>query len=147
MTQGPYRITRNTSRQLAFDTESDGGAGGLADYIDRLLRLIPSEVVGLYLVGSGVIPDEQAGAHVAWSIFCFFAVIASRYFGTRSSKDPTPQWPTIVISSISFVVWLYAIGGPFVDLGWHVGWIGSLMVLAWTFIVPLVYDGDPEDPA
>lgn len=145
MTKGPYRITKSTTRQLAFDDDSGDRAGGLAEYIDRLLRLIPSEVVGLYLVGSGVIPDDQAAAHVLWSVFCFFAVVASRYFGTRSSTDPTPQLATIVISSVSFVVWLYAIGGPFVDLGWHVGWIGSLMVLSWTFIVPLVYDGDIED--
>jgi hypothetical protein len=38
----------------------------LKDYLHRLVRLIPSEVVGLYLVGQGVISEKQPGPILIW---------------------------------------------------------------------------------
>jgi len=35
-------------------------------------------------------------------------------------------------------------GGPFTAFGLHVPFLGSLLVLAWTFFIPILYRG-PRD--
>lgn len=45
------------------------------------------------------------------------------------------------IASFSFVVWVYALGGLFDGLGLYVPWIGTLLMLGWTAIVPFLYKG------
>jgi hypothetical protein len=41
------------------------------------------------------------------------------------------------------VIWVYVLGGVFVELGLHVAWLGTLLMLGWTFLVPFVYRGSP----
>jgi hypothetical protein len=51
------------------------------------------------------------------------------------------------VAAVAFVIWVYTLGGPFADFGVHVPWIGSLLVLAWTSFIPLLYKGkDTELP-
>ena len=107
--------------------------------------MIPGEVVGLYLVGSGLIPKDQTAALVVWSVVCVAAVVVVRAFGTADPKQKlSPAWVQVGISTIAFVIWLYSIGGPFVAFGIYVPFIGSLLVLAWSFFVPYFYKGVDE---
>jgi hypothetical protein len=64
----PFRI-HPPERSLTMTSEPQTKEE-LKDYLDRLVRLIPSEVVGLYLVGQGVIPEKQPGPILIWSIVC-----------------------------------------------------------------------------
>ena len=50
----------------------------------------------------------------------------------------------VAISSVAFVIWVYSLGGPFAVFNLYVPYIGSLLVLAWTFFVPTFYKG-PQD--
>jgi hypothetical protein len=138
----PFRIDRQHS--LGF---SEQGASATADfkaYLDRLMKLIPSEVVGLYLIGEGMIPSAERIGLVIWSVVCLVAVFCVRAFGTRDKDSgKSVQWAAVAITCVSFVIWLYCIGGPFQKFpGVRVPYIGSLLVLAWTFFVPLFYKGD-----
>ena len=47
----------------------------------------------------------------------------------------------VVISSVSFVIWIYTIPGPFQALGLAVPYVGSLTILVWMFVVPYFYTG------
>lgn len=121
------------------------GQEQLRDYLDRLMRMIPGEVVGLYLVGFGIIPSDQGGVQAVWAIVCLIGVVFTRLFGTADPANDKPaQIPVVVISSIAFVIWVYSLGGPFATFGIHVPYLGSLLVLAWTFFVPLFYKGPVE---
>jgi hypothetical protein len=114
----------------------------IRDYFERLMKTIPGEVVGLYIVGSGLIPREKPHVLVFWTALCLFGVIALRAWGTAdTSRQLGPQWPAVLISSISFVIWVYSMGGPFTAYGLAEPYIGSLLVLAWTFFVPIFYKG------
>jgi hypothetical protein len=114
-------------------------------YFDRLFRLIPSEVVSLYLVGSGLIPNEEHIGLLLWSIVCLVAIVVSRTIGTADPKRRSPpQLGAVAISSISFVIWVYALGGPFRSYNLHIPWLSSLLVLGWTFFVPYLYRGTKE---
>jgi hypothetical protein len=138
----PFRIRRP-------DTGVKAAAVGRAEnfdfYLDRLLKMIPAEVVSLYLVGSGFIPEGQGIVLTIWAVICLIGVVALRAYGTTDpvEKKP-PDWVHVAISSIAFVIWVYSLGGPFKAQGLAVPYIGSLLVLAWTFFVPMFYKG-PAD--
>ena len=138
----PFRIRRSGVRPTAVSRESGEEFKG---YLERLVKMIPAEVVGLYLIGSGIIPEGQRVGLLVWSIVCLIGVVVVRAYGTADpEKNQTPQWSSVLISSGAFVIWLYSLGGPFEPFGWHVPFIGSLLVLVWTFFVPIVYKGTLE---
>jgi len=139
--KAPLRIHRPGASR-ANDVEDDIGS-----YYSRLLLMIPAEVIGIYVAGSGVIPlGFSPWAITAWSILCLFGVIVIRVLGTRdSSRSIPPDKKHVIISAISYIIWVLTLGGPFTAWGIAVpSWICSLAVLFWTFIVPVVYKG-PKD--
>ncbi len=139
----PYRISRS-QRQGAVAAPVSGQEQ-LRDYLDRLMRMIPGEVVGLYLVGNGIIPPAEGGVQAVWAVVCLIGVIFTRLFGTADPANNRPaQVPVVAISSVAFAIWVYSLGGPFATYGIHVPYLGSLLVLAWTFFVPLFYKGPVE---
>ncbi len=135
----PLRIRPPTRKSVA------NGDGGLKPYLDRLLKLIPAEVLSLYLVGFGVIPKESATAALVWAVFCLFAVGLVKGYGTSDrAHNLKPDWIHVTLSMIAFIIWIYSMGGPFVSWGWHVPYISSLLILAFTFVVPYFYRGQTE---
>ena len=137
----PFRIKHP---QSGFHEVATGNEA-VTQYFERLMKMIPGEVVGLYIVGSGLVPSENRWALTTWALICFAAVVVVRAWGTA---DPTerlgPQWPAVAIASVSFLIWVYSMGGPFAAFGIYVPYIGSLLVLAWTFFVPILYKGEFE---
>lgn len=116
-------------------------------YWERLRNLIPGEVSAIYVAGSSVIPPGEKIGLLTWAIFCLVAVILFMARQTRL-KDPVNKkgsdWIHMTISTISFVIWIYALGGPFSLYGLSVGWVATLLMLGWTFLVPFFYGGQPE---
>lgn len=123
-----------------FRIPKPSGTDAFKEYLERLLKLIPGEVVGLYMVGSGFIPEAQSIGLLIWSILCLVGVFFVRRYGTADPQaGQGPQNVPVAISCIAFAVWIYWLGGPFEQFGFHVPWIGSLLVLVVSFIVPYFY--------
>lgn len=119
-----------------------GMPADIQSYLDRLLKMIPAEVIGLYLVGSGIIPTGQKIALVIWAVVCLIAVVVVRTYGTYDPTKKNPiDWVHVAISSVAFLIWVYTIGGPFSAYNLTIPWVGSLLVLVWTFFVPIFYKG------
>ncbi len=138
----PFRISRPDQGVRAT---SMTGEENFRFYLDRLFKMIPGEVISLYLVGSGFIPQEQAIGLAIWAIICLAGVIIVRAYGTADQKNnKPPQWGPVAISSVAFVIWVYSLGGPFAAFGLSAPWIGSLMILVWTFFLPIFYKGPIE---
>jgi hypothetical protein len=136
----PFRIERPAVRDAERSTNE-----AFKDYLDRLLKMIPGEVVGLYMIGAGFIPKENPNWLILWSAFCLILVFVVRIFGTADPKeDKKPQPVPVVVAAGAFVVWLYWLGGPFLSLGFHKPFIASLLVLLWSFVIPFFYKGPEE---
>ena len=136
----PYRVVTRSGglREVSRSSTDD-----LADYLGRLMQMIPAEVVSLYLVGSGLIPDDSDAVLVVWSIVCLIGLVALRLYGTADPEEnKPPQWGAVLIAACAFVIWLYALGGPFAAYDFHVAYVGSLLILAWTFFLPIFYKGE-----
>jgi hypothetical protein len=139
----PFRIYRPSIRKVA-----DGSSEGVKDYLERLIKLIPGEVISLYLVGKGVISsgnDAQTPMSywILWTVFSLVAVFLVRMLGTADPKEgQSAQFPAVVISCVSFLVWVYSMGDLFKLLNVYEPKLASLMVLCWSFVVPYFYRGD-----
>jgi hypothetical protein len=141
----PYRIRRpeQRARDLA-PTAAPPAQQDFKYYLERLLKMIPGEVIGLYLIGQGLIPADQGIVMAVWAALCLAGVVAVRAYGTADPEQhAAPDWAHVGISSVAFAIWVYTLGGPFEVWGIAVPYIGSLLVLAWTFFVPIFYKGPP----
>ncbi len=133
------------------DVAAPAAEANYSSYLDRLMKMVPTEVIGLYLVGSGIIPGSDTLVLTFWSLLCLVGVIAMRDWGTTDTAATPPKptdWVHVAISAVAFIIWLLSLGGgPFasgaVFAAAHaqMPYIGSLLVLAWTFFVPLFYKG------
>ena len=104
------------------------------NYRDRLLKLIPSEIVAAYLVLSGIIPREAKLGTLIVSIILL--VLVPFYLWRLHNVQRTSQ---LMITTISFVVWVYSLGGgPFAVWELYEPWIASVILVLWTLVIPLV---------
>lgn len=108
------------------------------EYFTRLVKLVPSEIVALYLTFK-----EVAAAFLdVWALICLVLLIIVRAWGTQESGVPV-QKVAVVIAAVSFVLWVYATGGhfPWVRMPDVPGAI-SVAIGVWTFLIPRFYKGD-----
>ena len=123
-----------------------GGATVLAagqpdDYFSRLLKYIPAEVVALYVSAGGVVPAEHPKrVTYLWAIFVFCAIATLVYMFVTARDEVTkkPIWKQIILATIAFPVWAYALGGPFATLPSYESFVGSLLLMGVTFLFGLV---------
>ncbi len=126
------------------------GADGLPQYLTRVMQLIPAEVVSLYQGVRGVMEQAKATDAVAANLLPWLPwaglvlVIFVRAWGTR---DSTGSWRSVqvgavVVASVSFVIWVFALGEPMAGLsGIDRPWLGSVLLMMWPFLIPYFYRG------
>jgi hypothetical protein len=121
-------------------------AGGLVpdDYLTRLQKLIPAEVVAAFLAIDGII--QQAGKEKVsdkgyWIIFGVLILLCLGYARkmTRVAGLPVDHMQ-VLVATFAFVVWTYAIGGPFeyASVDWWNQALGGVMVILYTAAAPLL---------
>jgi hypothetical protein len=130
---GPLRIRAPRAPEAAA---AAGTAGPIDGWMDRLMKLVPSEIVAVYLAGRGYAHRIEGW----WPVICLVMLVIVRAWGTKDAGRG-PQWPAVAISGASFVIWVFAVGGRF--LTWQPDPdIAALLVLVWTTLIPVVYRGD-----
>jgi hypothetical protein len=130
----PLRIHRQPSGGVV-QTSSARDSGDV--YMERLVKLVPSEVIGIFLAGKGY-ADAWIGT---WAAICMVLVLISRIWGTYEKGKPI-QWIGVAVSFVSFAIWIYAIGAHILNFVLPDNGIAYIAVLVWTFIVPYFYKGD-----
>ncbi len=129
--QGPLRI-RLAPRASAVGKP----AGPLDPWLGRLVKLVPTEIVAVYLAGR---PLAQARLAGEWPLVCLALLVVVRAWGTSDRRGP--QWLSVGIAAVSFVLWVYATGGRFLTWTADVN-LAGLGVLVWTTLVPALWRGD-----
>jgi len=106
------------------------------NYQSRLLKLIPSEIIAAYLVIIGFIPPGYEHSKILLTIVTAILLIMVPFYliSFMAVKGPLQ----IIFTSLSFLVWVYSMGGPFVYYGIHEAVIGSALLVLWTLLIPLV---------
>jgi hypothetical protein len=106
-------------------------------YKDRLLKLIPTEIVAAYLVIDGLIPKDAMHGGVVSVVSSIILLALIPFYLRKAMKVHQPK--QILFTMISFVVWVYSLGGPFSFYGLYIGYIGSVGLILWTLLIPFFY--------
>jgi hypothetical protein len=117
-------------------------AAAVNDYKDRLVKLIPSEIITAYVTLKGLIngAGEQGNKQLLlWIVFGILVVMNPLYLYYVTNVKKAGQ---IVFSSIAFVLWVLVIGGTFNTIfGFSAEYIGSILLVIYTLFIPFVYKG------
>lgn len=121
-------------------------------YMDRLIKLIPAEIIGVYLTVRGFWMDGTPVATTPgsvsstflgfWPVVCVVLLWVTRGWGTRA---PDGSWKSvqivpIALATVSFLIWIYAIGDAVFGVKPDPRLI-STAVVVWVFLVPVFYKG------
>ncbi len=110
------------------------------NYLQILLKLIPSEVIAVFVFIQGVMPHLLTPHLIVTALLLAITPLyLARVMGVTSR-------PQLVISTLSLAVWIYAIrGGPvqFIPYPWYQPWYGAVALAIWTLIPPMVITVPP----
>jgi hypothetical protein len=112
------------------------------DALDKLFKFIPSITVGTYLAIDGVVVQLSDATTRKWVLLLVSVVmLAGTYlFLKRRGVSRAQQ---ILASLGAFVVWVFALGGPFDAFwdGWE-EWMGSVALFLGAFLL-VAWKPDP----
>lgn len=106
------------------------------DYAARLLKYIPSEVIALYIMLDALIRSSgETNLSLYWGVFIFSIVVTPLYLWRIQKVNKKLQ---LSISTLAFIVWIFAIGGPFVYLSWYKPLYGGILLPIYTFLISII---------
>jgi len=130
-----------TRRIITTQLQATDSAQTVDTYTDKLIKFIPADVVAAWTAVSGLIAgatDEPRGTLLWISFLVGLAVSALWTWRQTSLPGQPPALTQTAISTLAFGVWVFALGGPFNFQAWYSPLYGSLLLIAFTLIVPLI---------
>jgi cytochrome c biogenesis factor len=110
-------------------------------YFSRVIKYIPSDVVGLWVAVTGVIQsDANAQTNLLLWIAFVLGILLTAAWTLKQTKEPKkpPAITQAAISTGAFIVWVAALGGPFSTLPFYRPLYGSLLLIFYTAFVALI---------
>ena len=104
-------------------------------YFNRLFKYIPAELVAGYIFVLGVVKQLTDAGEIKvlhWLLFVVFCILTPLYLW-RVQK--VLKFQQLIISLLSFIVWAFALGGPFALYSWYNPVHGSILLPVFTIIV------------
>jgi hypothetical protein len=106
-------------------------------YVTTVIKYIPTEIVGAYLAIQGFLIGSMPDLEylITLCVSAALLVLCPLYLiFLQNVKKPVQ----IIVTAISYVIWLYTIKGPFVFWGIYDYRIGSAIIVVWTLVIPLL---------
>ena len=124
------------AKEAATNTET-GDQLSPDDYKDKLVKYIPAEAVAAYLTLDGIIRSSATGNSIRTGLWVAFVIglIGTPLYLWRLQGVTSPL--QLSISTLSFAIWVFALGGAFALYSWYHPWIASVLLVAYTFLVPV----------
>jgi hypothetical protein len=109
-------------RIITSQLEAKGESAKLDGYFDKLLKYIPTEIVGGWIAITGLIKGASniPTNTVLWILLVIFTGLTALYILKQTSEPKKPlAIKQTTISSIAFIVWVFALGEPFDSLSFY----------------------------
>lgn len=127
---------------MVFKSHSLGAKAPEApdDYKTKLIKYIPAEIVAAFVTVDGIVRSaSQLSAQVYWLVFLALLALTPLYMWRVTTEAGKPAARAqIIVSTISFAVWVFALGGPFAGLAWYLPVYGALLLPIYTIAVPVI---------
>jgi hypothetical protein len=109
-------------------------------YFDKVVKYIPADIVGAWVAVAGLIGESAPSqSSVHWIAFAAMLALTALWTGRRTQEPGKRVALTqIVISTVAFAVWVFALGGPFAALDFYRPLYGSLVLILYTLVVGAV---------
>lgn len=120
-------------------------------FADKVLKFIPTEIIGAYMalagfLGFGPIETTAEKDHMPFIliqvVFFILLVLTPLYLWKVSNVTHKLQ---LGISTISFAVWVYTLGGPFNVWNLYNPYISSVILVLWSLIPPIFINVPHEE--
>lgn len=114
------------------------------DYMSRVLKHIPSEIVMVYITVDGVLrtsynpnvwAEREMLQTLLWIVLGVLTVLTP-FWLNRVMRVKRPE--QLFISTLSVPVWLFALGGPFALQDWYQPAFGAIVLPFYTLIIPII---------
>ncbi|MEI9939282.1 MAG: hypothetical protein WDO69_18835 [Pseudomonadota bacterium] len=125
------------------------------DAITRLVKYIPAEVISGYTMLSGIVagvapPNSPLKEFAGWAVFAIFTGLTPIYLW-KVGRPTGVQWWHLPISTVSFVLWAYALGGPFTSakifgLAYE-SWFAALLAGLFSWAIAIVWTPTEPQPS
>jgi K+-sensing histidine kinase KdpD len=114
---------------------------------DKVVKLIPTEIVGAYLVILGIIAptSETTGVNKNLLMFVFFflLLLTPIYLWKVSG---VANWVQLVVSTLSYVIWIYTLVYPFYFWKIYYPTVGAVILVLWSLITPFFVTANKDAP-
>lgn len=107
----------------------------------KVIRYVPGEIVAAYVAAASAI-NSASGVPIEtlqWIITVILALLAPLWIlyvaGKGDIRRPNFQ---AVAATVGFVVWVFALGGPFIYFEWYHPLYGSLSLIVSTLLFPVL---------
>lgn len=136
-------------RSTALQAGGPGGGQPPDGYFDKIVKSIPSQVIGFYTaaivalggaVGQTVAANKATAANPKLWIPFVLGLILTPLLTWKQTLEPNkpPAYIQIIVATISFVVWAFATGGPFTSLSFWDATIGAIVLGAYTLFLGVI---------
>jgi hypothetical protein len=127
-------------------TVAQGGGGG-DDYLTRVAKYVPAEVVAAYLAGQSILAETALQPDVKKLVYvAFFGVlfICTPIYLSKKAQAGQPKRKHVVVGTVAFVFWVYALGSLPQLLGFYSGTVGGLLLIVFSLAGGLVVPVEGE---
>src|SRR5262245_33995323 len=128
-------------RIITQELEVAAAARPVDGYFDRVIKYIPADIVAGWTALTGLLMDAAgvASATLLWGAFVVFIVLTAAWTWKQTSLPGQPTARTqIFVATLAFIVWVFALGGPFALLEWYRSVYGAALLIVYTLAVGLV---------
>ncbi len=114
------------------------------NYMSRVLKHIPSEIVMAYVSIDGVLrttyhtnvaSERETLLRLLWIVSAALTILTPLWLWRVMRVRRIGQ---LLISTLSVPVWLFALGGPFALQPWYRPAFGAIVLPLYTLIVPIL---------
>ncbi len=110
------------------------------NYLSRVLKHIPSEIVMTYVSIDGVLRTTYQNRpeilnQALWILAGVLCVMTPLWLWRVMHVRRFSQ---LLLSTLAFPLWLFAMGGPFTTLDWYQPALGGVVLPLYTLLVPLI---------
>jgi hypothetical protein len=111
-----------------------------------MLKYIPSDIVAAWVAVSGLVSGgtDIPKSEILWTSFIIGLLLTALWTHKQTSIISTSSSTSgiaatqVAICTVSFGVWVFALGGPFATLSFYKPIYGSLALVLYSLVVPLV---------
>jgi hypothetical protein len=133
----PTQRSNNTPRR-EFALEM--GESNVKDYLEKVSKLIPSEILTGYITMVGLTASVRAALWHKWiylSVFLFCLALTPAYLAFQSEAGK-PRLVHLLVSSFAFVIWAYAVSGFQTVPNLYDPGIASISLISFTLLSGLI---------